>query len=206
MLNEQEIQTIGFITVSEEEAGAFGGYLLVNFAGRPLEFHCTTPVRPNRAQKILYGPSLMPYIYGELIGRALVAKSKLAPSWISTDQPSVLTVREGLDCPVICLTESSSVAKLTADDFTISEPVALGPFQVVTSVRYREDLAAMQPRSLICGSRLSGFAMQFRRRNGPAPRERRSGTSATADSLRHWMLHGIIEHGWSPQSPGCDVH
>ncbi|MFP6674953.1 MAG: hypothetical protein VB878_07725 [Pirellulaceae bacterium] len=146
MSNEQEIQTIGFITVSEEEAGAFGGYLLVNFAGRPLEFHCTTPVRPNRAQKILYGPSLMPYIYGELIGRALVAKSKLAPSWIATDQPSVLTVREGLDCPVICLTESSSVAKLTADDFTISEPVALEPFQVVTSVRYREDLAAMQTR------------------------------------------------------------
>ena len=42
--------------------------MLLNLAGRPLEFHCTAPVKPNRVQQILYGPSLQPYLYGEQIG------------------------------------------------------------------------------------------------------------------------------------------
>jgi hypothetical protein len=138
MSHDQGIQAIGFITVCQQESGAFGGYLLVNRGGRPLEFHCTTPVRPNRAQKILYGPTLQPYIYGELIGKALVAKSRLRPSWIVTDLPPVLAVREGLNCPAICLVES------TADDLLVGESETLGPFQVVASVRHVDDLAVMK--------------------------------------------------------------
>jgi hypothetical protein len=56
---------LGFLAVVEHELhGLFGGYLLLNATGRPLEFHCTAPVRPNRAQQILYGPTLEPYLYG----------------------------------------------------------------------------------------------------------------------------------------------
>ena len=48
---------LGFLTVLEHpQHGLFGGYLLLNLAGRPVEFHCTAPVKPNRAQQILYGP------------------------------------------------------------------------------------------------------------------------------------------------------
>ena len=66
---------LGFLTVLEhDEHGLVGGYLLLNMAGRPLEFHCTVPVRPNRAQQILFGPTLRPYLYGEQIGQALLAK------------------------------------------------------------------------------------------------------------------------------------
>ena len=54
---------LGFLTVVEHaELGLLGGYLLLNAAGRPLEFHCTAPVKPNRAQEILYGPTLRPYL------------------------------------------------------------------------------------------------------------------------------------------------
>ena len=57
---------MGFLTVVEHpEFGLFGGYLLLNWAGRPLEFHCTAPLKPNRAQEILYGPTLEPFLYGE---------------------------------------------------------------------------------------------------------------------------------------------
>ena len=60
--------TVGFLTVqSFADVGLIGGYLLLNPLGRPLEFHCTAPVRPNRAQEILYGPTLAPYLYGEQI-------------------------------------------------------------------------------------------------------------------------------------------
>src|SRR4051812_23172961 len=54
---------LGFLTVVEDEQqGLVGGYLLLNPLGRPVEFHCTAPVKPNRAQQILYGPTLRPYL------------------------------------------------------------------------------------------------------------------------------------------------
>ena len=70
---------LGFLTVVDSpQHGLFGGFLLLNGGGRPLEFHCTAPVKANRAQRILYGPTLMPYLYGEQIGRTLVEKSKIS--------------------------------------------------------------------------------------------------------------------------------
>jgi hypothetical protein len=95
-------QTIGFLTVSEYDAqGMFGGYLVLNSVGRPLEFYCTAPVRPTRAQQILYGPTLKPYLYGEQIGRALLSKSRAKPQLVFTDVPSALTVRDVIPVPAV---------------------------------------------------------------------------------------------------------
>ncbi len=93
---------IGFLTViSDPRAGLFGGYLVLNWAGRPLEFHCTTPVKPNRAQQILYGPSLEPYLYGEQIGRTLLSKSQHPPMFVCTDVPAALAARPYVDWPLV---------------------------------------------------------------------------------------------------------
>ena len=93
--------SLGFLTVLEhEQYGLVGGYLLLNCAGRPLEFHCTAPVKPNRAQQILFGPTLMPYLYGEQIGQALVTKSPLAPLVVWTDVEAALAVRDYVSLPV----------------------------------------------------------------------------------------------------------
>src|SRR5262245_21892116 len=54
---------IGFYTVvAHEQHGLFGGLLVLNRNGRPLEFHCTAPLKPNRAQEILYGATLESYL------------------------------------------------------------------------------------------------------------------------------------------------
>src|SRR5512137_623050 len=82
----KSLATIGFLTICERpELGIVGGYLVLNTAGRPLEFHCTVPVRPSRAQEILYGPTLKPFLYGEQIGRALIAKAVSQPLFVCTD-------------------------------------------------------------------------------------------------------------------------
>ena len=97
-------QPVGFLTVCEHEAqGVFGGYLILNTAGRPLEFHCTAPVRPSRAQEILYGATLQAYLYGEQIGQALLEKAKTTPLVVFTDAPAVLTVRGFTSLPVACV-------------------------------------------------------------------------------------------------------
>lgn len=93
-------RVMGFLSVLEHpEFGLFGGYLLLNWAGRPLEFHCTAPIKPNRAQEILYGPTLGPFLYGEQIGGTLVGRAKAQPLAIFTDREPVLALREGCSIP-----------------------------------------------------------------------------------------------------------
>ena len=88
---------LGFLTVVEhQQYGLFGGYLLLNPAGRPLEFHCTAPIKPNRAQQILYGPTLESFLYGEQIGRTLLEKAKIEPSLVCTDRQPALAARQHL--------------------------------------------------------------------------------------------------------------
>ena len=85
------LAAFGFLTVLESaEHGLFGGYLVLSPQGRPLEFRCSTPVAASRAQEILYGPTLRPYLFAEVIGRALVAGAELDAAVILTDQPDML--------------------------------------------------------------------------------------------------------------------
>ena len=90
---------------------------MLNRAGRPLEFHCTAPVRPGRAQEILYGPTLRPYLYGEQIGRALLDKGKAVTGIVFTDVPPVLALREWTDRPIVCIPprESDATADVAGD-------------------------------------------------------------------------------------------
>ena len=86
--------------MEHQQYGLFGGYLLLNTAGRPLEFHCTAPIKPNRAQQILYGPTLEPFLYGQQIGQTLLERAKLEPSLICTDRRPALAVRQHVAQPV----------------------------------------------------------------------------------------------------------
>jgi hypothetical protein len=107
----KSLSAIGFLTVLEHaEQGLFGGYLVLNATGRPLEFHCTAPVRPNRAQEILYGPTLAPFLYGEQIGQTLLAKAKTEPLLVCTDVEPALAVRDFVALPVVLIAHSNPIA------------------------------------------------------------------------------------------------
>jgi len=104
--------SLGFLTVVDSgQAGCVGGYLILNIGGRPLEFHCTAPVRANRAQQILYGESLTPFVFGELIARALIDKAAIKPSVVFADQSETLCVQGLTQLPVVLLTECSDGAQ-----------------------------------------------------------------------------------------------
>jgi hypothetical protein len=105
---------IGFLTVMEHpQHGLFGGYLVLNSTGRPLEFHCTAPTKPNRAQEILYGPTLRPYLFGEQIGYALWSKAKLKASCVLTDCEPVLALRDLVECPVVLIQQEEETQGLS---------------------------------------------------------------------------------------------
>jgi hypothetical protein len=89
--SSKALAAFGFLTVLESsEHGLFGGYLVLSPQGRPLEFRCSTPVVASRAQEILYGPTLRPYLLTEVIGQSLVAGSEVAVEVILTDERDML--------------------------------------------------------------------------------------------------------------------
>jgi hypothetical protein len=91
----------GFLTTVESGThGVFGGYLLVDGLGRPLEFHCTAPVKVSRAQQILYGPTLAGHLHGRQIGGALLAEAHAEPIVVLTDVEAMLHVRPHTSLPV----------------------------------------------------------------------------------------------------------
>lgn len=98
----KSMPAFGFVTVVQhDQYGLFGGLLLLDAGGRPLEFHCTAPLKTNRAQEILFGRTLEPYLYGEQIGRSLVAAAREKPQVICTDCEPMLALRAHVEMPVV---------------------------------------------------------------------------------------------------------
>ena len=95
--------TVGFLSIVTDASGVFGGYLVTNAWGRPLEFRLSTAVQPNRVQQILYGPTLTEYLHAELIGKTLVEKTSAQPTVIVTDSVAALGLRTRLGVPVVCV-------------------------------------------------------------------------------------------------------
>lgn len=121
---------LGFLTtVNNPLHGLFGGYLILDTAGRPIEFHCTAPIKPTRAQEILFGPTLEPYLVGEQIGKTLLAKAERMPSVVCTDQPAALAVRPYARTPVALVLSDDADTDFARGDgpaFRIDRPQA-GP-------------------------------------------------------------------------------
>jgi hypothetical protein len=129
---QKSLLAIGFLTVTRDvDQGLFGGYLVLNFLGRPLEFHCTAPVRPNRAQEILYGPTLDPYLVGERIGQVLLEKSKAAPRIVLTDCPAAMVARCFTVTPMVLVLGSADAG--SSGEEVVGTRLAETPTDVVTN-------------------------------------------------------------------------
>jgi len=99
----------GFLTAVESGShGVFGGYLLVDPLGRPLEFHCTAPVKVSRAQQILFGSTLQSHLHGQQIGGTLLAEGTVTPEVVLTDLEPMLHVRSHTRLPVALLRMASA--------------------------------------------------------------------------------------------------
>lgn len=107
---------LGFLAAVEIEGrGYVGGLLVTNHNGRPLEFQCTTPVKPDRTQEILYGKMLRPWLLGELIGRTLLDRVAIKPDMVLTSDPDILELRNHTDTPVACTLEDHAPPNVTAE-------------------------------------------------------------------------------------------
>jgi hypothetical protein len=132
----QDAFRLGFLTdIRIGERGYVGGLLVTNHLGRPLEFQCTAPVKPNRTQEILYGPTLVTFLLAELIGRTLVEKIGVKPHLVLVDQADLLELRRHVSMPVACLLEEQAADQPS---------VRLGRQSVVWHADFSEDESPIQ--------------------------------------------------------------
>ncbi len=125
---------LGFLTAIElSDRGHVAGLLVTNRYGRPLEFQCTAPVRPNRTQELLYGPTLVPFLLGELLSKTLLERIGVKPHVVLTDRPEMLDSRPHILLPVACVVEALS-----------GETVRIGKQQFRLNSEFGEDLKTFE--------------------------------------------------------------
>jgi len=135
--DRKPLPAIGFLTVVESaQHGLFGGYLVLSLQGRPLEFRCTTPVQPTRAQEILYGATLREYLLGEVVGHPLIQQAELRPELVLTNQREMLALGLLCDLPIALVSESVGEEASPAEgdieqgDLSLSQHLRWGSSQV----------------------------------------------------------------------------
>lgn len=95
-----------------ENGNAFrGGCLATDGKTNPLEFRCTSPIRPTEFQRMLYGSQLMKYICEELVGIPLINQMNTKLSLILVQNQDFLAIRPYLKFPVLYL-ENDSTGKV----------------------------------------------------------------------------------------------
>jgi hypothetical protein len=167
-LGKKAKTAIGFLSIlCHEQHGLFGGYLILNAQGRPLEFHCTAPIKPNRAQEILYGPTLEAFLYGEQIGQTLLKQAGVEPLVVCTDQEPALAVREHTDLQVVLVLPPREIPHAATNENTsankkyrIDEPHRGGPNLLIFDLG-RNRLALPEPSAedrRVVTERLAGIA------------------------------------------------
>lgn len=144
---------LGFLAAIEDaERGFVGGLLITNRFGRPLEFQCTAPVKPNRTQQILYGPTLKPYVLSELIGRTLLEKVGVKPHVVLVESPDLLDLRTATSVPVASLITppagskkgSSNGEQKAQAEQNLADALRLGNESILLNPSYDSDKADLE--------------------------------------------------------------
>ncbi len=126
MAEQKPKATIGYYTITESErTGWTGGLLILNRAGRPLEFQCTLPVRPSKAHEILFGSTLRQHLISEVIGPLLLKKCRTPISMLCCDQPESLLIEAITSAPVVLVADAAEENEGPITDETMTGTVAL---------------------------------------------------------------------------------
>lgn len=137
---------MGFLTAVElPEQGFVGGLLITNRHGRPLEFQCTAPLKPNRTQEILFGETLAPFVMGEVIAKTLVEKVGVKPHLVLTELPEILELRNHVPMPVGCLSDGKSSPD--SDGGSAEKPVRIGRQWVRIHPGHHHDLSQIEAQA-----------------------------------------------------------
>jgi hypothetical protein len=118
---------IAFLGYMELDSGASyrGAILITDDWGKPLEFRCTAPVKPNAVQRTLYGQTLLPHVLIELVGAPLLQAVQEQPEIIIIQESLFFDLRHKADTPIVRLKRQGVDVKLSSEEGEKAKPVVL---------------------------------------------------------------------------------
>jgi len=108
-----ECRIISFLGIHQFEDGRAtrGGILITDKTTKPLEFRVTSPVRPEKFQKVLYGEILDEHIAVTLIGLPLLESVQQKPDLIIVRDSLLLGINTYQEIPsILMLAEKEDTA------------------------------------------------------------------------------------------------
>ncbi len=145
---------IAYLARGEFEDGKAyrAGILIVDLRGTPLEFRCTSPIRPNPVQRTLYGESLEPHMLVELMGKPLTRSLRESFAVVLVNEPTLLNLRDEFDRPTVYLRRQGADldpgAHNAQDESALLVESPAGKFDPVVLLAFREhsdDTRAVHP-------------------------------------------------------------
>ncbi len=144
---EHRRSLIGFLAVepTSDQIGLIGAMLVLDDKGYPLEFRCTTPVRPTTIQKALLGSRLEYFVGVELCGKRLLSEVQRKPALIVTSSLDLLALSEG-EIPIVAVLrageviETESLAKDVARERLESSSGRFQPVILMTRQDQQEEV------------------------------------------------------------------
>lgn len=133
-------QRLAFIELWTPDREQFRAALLVtNEWTEPVEFRCTSVVRPNRVQKLLWGARLTNHLITQVLGKPLLASLAEPVGLVLVRQRVLLELRTSLECPVVQVLPKDEDETARALSAKTAEPVFLR-----THPLYPTDFASAQ--------------------------------------------------------------
>ena len=101
---------IAYMTLTAISPGLFrGGVLVVDTDGKPVDFRCTSAIKPNAMQKILYGDTLTGHMAVSLCGQPLMDAMTCNPSVMVVGRPGLLDLRRETCASVLWVRRQSDM-------------------------------------------------------------------------------------------------
>lgn len=152
MADQNEIK-LAFLDASlfDEGTAIRGAALVTDAETRPLEFRCTSAIKPTSLQRVLYGNTLDEYLFVELIGLPLLRVAKEKPSLILVRNPLFLKMRPSLQHPVVLVSRDnkSALAPGTSDELKLVAITSHRDFSAEASTARQMLATLMQRRDLL---------------------------------------------------------
>lgn len=114
-MSEQNDLKLAYLDTAVFDEGTVirGAALVTDADTRPLEFRCTSSIKPTPLQRVLYGNTLDEYILVELISAPLMKVTRERPSLILVRNPMFLQARPFLQYPVVLISKDNKTALVT---------------------------------------------------------------------------------------------
>ena len=103
LIDDSKFGFLSYKKMEDNEDVYQGAILVTDGTCKPLEFRCTSPIRPNAVQKTLYGRTLIPHIAADLMALPLLKAVQEKLDIVLINDTVFLEIRVKADIPTLHL-------------------------------------------------------------------------------------------------------